>query len=192
MALILFLIFIVVPIAEVAVFIEAGRLIGVLPTIAITIGTAIAGSILMRMQGFATLNRFAQALERGEMPVTPVIDGMGILVAGLLLITPGLLTDAIGFLLFIPPFRRALARWLFNKALKSGGIHIRTFGQRPSGRASSGASPPHGPTFRKADDVIDADFETIDPDDRSKAEPPKPEEDAGHRRNGSPWRLRRE
>ena len=68
MALILFLIFIVVPIAEVAVFIEAGRLIGVLPTIAITIGTAIAGSILMRLQGFSALNRFAQALEKARCP----------------------------------------------------------------------------------------------------------------------------
>src|SRR5262245_56211775 len=127
MPLILFLIFIVVPIAEVAVFIEAGRLIGVVPTILLTIGTAIAGSLLMRIQGFTVLHRLTQSLEKGEMPVTPVIDGIGILAAGILLMTPGLLTDIIGFMLFIPPLRRGLAKWLFRRAIQSGTVHIRTY-----------------------------------------------------------------
>ena len=83
------------------------------------------------------------------MPVTPVIDGMGILAAGLLLITPGLLTHAIGFLLFIPPIRRALAKWLFNKALSSGRVHIRTFGQTSTGQPRSEPPRPRGGAFAR-------------------------------------------
>ncbi len=194
MPFILFLIFILVPIAEVAVFIEAGHLIGVLPTIAITIGTAIAGSFLMRVQGFATLTRFAQALEKGEMPVTPVIDGIGILAAGLLLLTPGLLTDTLGFLLFIPPIRRGLAKWLFNRARRSSRIYMRTFGGMGAGQPGPEPSARPGPGFRKADDVVDAEFETIDPDeDRGDAERLEPEEKdrEGRPRGDSPWRRRR-
>jgi UPF0716 protein FxsA len=200
MPLILFLIFIILPIAEIAVFIEAGRLIGVLPTIALTIGTAIAGSVLMRMQGFTALTRFVQSLGRGEMPVTPVIDGVGILMAGLLLLTPGFVTDLMGFLLFIPPIRRTLARWLINKAIARGRVHIRTFGNFGSFGQAPPEPPPSGPSsprggggggggFRKADDVVDADFETIDPDEGGKGEPLRPEE-TNARRTNSPWKQR--
>jgi UPF0716 protein FxsA len=186
MPLVLFLIFIVVPIAEVAVFIEAGHLIGVLPTILITIGTAIAGSVLMRIQGFTALTRLTQSLERGEMPVTPVIDGIGILTAGLLLLTPGLITDTMGFLLFVPPIRRGLAKWLFRKATQSGNVHIRTFGRGAGGPARPGPEPGKRPSFVKSDDVIDAEFETIDADER------KPGADDGEingkQNRNSPWR----
>ena len=186
MALVLFLIFIVVPIAEIAVFIEAGRLIGLVPTIAITIGTAIAGSFLMRIQGFATLNRFAQSLEKGEMPLTPVIDGIGILAAGLLLLTPGLLTDTIGFLLFVPHIRRGLARWAFQKALRSGHVHIRTMGRGDAGGPPPGFRPRGGGTFKKSDNVVDAEFETVDPSENGGGSHAAPAD--GKRNGNSPWR----
>lgn len=175
MQILLFLTFIVVPILEIALFIKAGQIIGLMPTIVITIGTAIAGSFLMRVQGFATLNRFSQAAERGEMPVTPVIDGIGILAAGLLLLTPGLFTDAIGLLLFVPAVRRGLAKWVFGQALRKGHVHVRTYSQ--NGR------PRHQDTsFKRSDDVIDADFETIDPvENRDEAEP-------SNDGKNSPWR----
>ncbi len=200
MQIFLFLIFIAVPIIEIALFIQAGEIIGIVPTILITIGTAIAGSFLMRVQGFAALNRFTQAVEQGEMPVTPVIDGIGILSAGLLLLTPGLFTDTIGLLLFVPPIRRGLARWAFSRALESGRVHIRTFGGAGGSGPPPGGPPPQGPQgpqgagsgFTRSPDVVDAEFETIDPDegeedatplDRDKAAGPK-------RRGGSPWRKR--
>jgi UPF0716 protein FxsA len=191
MQIVLFLIFIVVPIAEIALFIQAGQLIGLWPTIAITIGTAIAGSFLMRVQGFATLNRFSQAVQRGEVPVTPVIDGIGIFAAGLLLLTPGLLTDTIGLLLFVPPFRRALAKWAFGRALESGRVHVRTHGASSSGGTKPQGQPGGGKGFRKSDDVIDADFETIDPQDNGDgAEPLDRDKNdrARSRKKDSPWR----
>ena len=191
MLLVLFLIFIVLPIAEVAAFIEAGRLIGVLPTILITIGSAIAGSLLMRIQGVATVNRLMLSLEKGEMPVTPVVDGMGIMAAGLLLLTPGLISDVIGFLLFIPPIRRGLAKWLFRKALQRGTVNIRTFRRGDAGAPGPGSKPRGRPGFVKSDNIVDAEFETIDPDEGKDAKGPP---DAGDKETGgkpkrnSPWR----
>ena len=191
MRLLLFLFFLAIPIAEIALFIQAGELIGILPTIAITIGTAIAGSFLMRVQGFAALNRFAEAAGRGEMPVTPVMDGLGILTAGLLLLTPGLLTDTIGLLLFVPPVRRGLARWLFRRAVESGKVKFAGFGQpgthhRRPGHAGSAASG-----FKRPgnDNVVDAEFETISPDEAADATPlDEDQKRAAKDRKDTPWR----
>jgi UPF0716 protein FxsA len=186
MLLVLSLIFIVLPIAEVAAFIEAGRLIGVLPTILLTIGSAIAGSLLMRIQGVATVNRVMLSLEKGEMPVTPVVDGMGIMAAGLLLLTPGLISDVIGFLLFIPPIRRGLAKWLFLKALQGGTVNIRTFRRGDAGAPGPGSKPRGRPTFVKSDHIVDAEFETIDPAEGKGASDDKETGDKPKR--NSPWR----
>ncbi len=194
MQLFLLLFFIAVPVAEIALFIQAGQLIGTLPTIAITVATAIAGSFLMRVQGFAALKSFGDAVDRGEMPLTPVIDGIGILSAGLLLLTPGLLTDTIGLLLFVPPIRRSLARWAFSRAAQSGTVSYSVFGQ--SGQ-SGGTKPNAGAAgpdrFRKPgnDNVVDAEFETIHPGSRSeKGEPLEPDETEGRPRSrkDTPWR----
>jgi UPF0716 protein FxsA len=189
MQIYLFLLFIAVPIIEIALFIQAGQLIGVLPTIALTIGTAIAGSFLMRVQGFKALNRFTEAAAKGEMPVTPVIDGIGILMAGVLLLTPGLLTDALGLLLFIPPVRRGVMRWVFRNALQGGRVHVRTYGtgetRRPTRGAGPGQAPGSKPGFRKSDNVIDAEFETIKPGDAGSG-PAGPDA----RKKPSPWRRR--
>jgi UPF0716 protein FxsA len=163
MQILLFLIFLAVPVIEIALFIEAGRIIGIVPTIAITIATAIAGSFLMRVQGFATLSRFSQALEKGEMPVTPVIDGIGILCAGLLLLTPGLFTDVLGLLLFVPPIRRGIAKWLFAKAIKSGNVHFRAYRQGQGPKAQSRQPPPRSSDFKRSSNVVDAEFETVEP-----------------------------
>lgn len=195
MQFILFLIFIAVPIAEVAIFIQAGGLIGLVPTILITIGTAIAGSFLMRMQGFAALNRFGEAANRGEMPITPVVDGIGILSAGLLLLTPGLLTDAIGLLLFVPPIRRGLAQWVFRKTLKSGQVRYARFRQST---AAGPQSPPHQTAGNQNsynhpdnDNVVDADFETVAPHQASDDVTPLDADDEaarGEGRKDTPWR----
>ncbi len=188
MQILLFLVFIGVPIAEIALFIEAAKLIGVVPTILLTIGTAFAGTALMRMQGFATLNRITESLQKGDMPVAPVLDGMGIFVAGILLLTPGLLTDAIGFLLFIPPVRRRLGRWIFSKLARSGAYRFSTYRGPPP--RSPGPGKPANDGFTRSDDVVDAEFETIDPDaaDPNSLEA-KPLDRKGADRK-SPWRRR--
>ena len=90
----LFLIFLGVPIIEIALFIKVGGAIGLLPTLAIVILTAIAGTALMRRQGLKALDQLRASLEQGGDPVGPIAHGALILVAGVLLLTPGFFTDA--------------------------------------------------------------------------------------------------
>lgn len=187
MQILLFLLFIGVPIAEITLFIEAGRLIGVIPTILLTIGTAVAGTILMRAQGLATLNRIAESVEKGETPVAQVMDGMGIFLAGILLLTPGFLTDAIGLLLFIPPIRRGIGRWIFRKLARDGQVRFSTYGASSPGKPQGGRPVAGG--FKKADDIVDAEFETIDPDKNDpKATPAERLDGKGRTDRKSPWR----
>lgn len=167
MPLLLFIFFVVLPIAEIAVFIEAGRAIGYPAAIILTLGTAFLGSFLMRSQGVATLNRFVQSAERGELPIEPVIDGMGILTAGVLLATPGFLTDFMGLLLFVPRLRRAFVKAMFMRFIRGAHVHFRVYREEHG----TGSGPARGPSrpktqdgkLHKSDNVVDAEFETIDP-----------------------------
>ena len=187
MQILLFLLLLAIPIAEIALFIEAGRLIGVVPTILLTFGTAVAGSFLVRVQGLATLNRVAQSVEKGEMPVGPVIDGMGIFVAGILLLTPGFLSDALGLLLFVPPIRRGVGKWVLGKLARSGQVRFATYGASAPAEPKGGRpTPAGGGGFKKADDVVDAEFETIDPGE--KAPPAERLDGKGRADRKSPWR----
>ena len=110
-----FLIFIVVPIAEIAVFIQVGRHIGVLPTLLLIVANAVVGLALVRWQGFATLRRAQESLARGVLPARELMDGLLILAAGLLLLTPGLVTDAVGWLLLLPPTRAVIRATLLRR-----------------------------------------------------------------------------
>ncbi|MEJ2123527.1 MAG: FxsA family protein [Alphaproteobacteria bacterium] len=175
MSLFLFIVFIILPIAEIAVFIKASQIISIPAVIGLTLATAFTGSFLMRMQGFATLNRFMQSVEKGETPVIPILDGMGILVAGVLLLTPGLLTDTIGLLLFVPAVRRWLGRYVFQRLLSSGKMHFHYNSGaewadfRDTSRPKPGTSGwPKDTGPQRSDNVVDAEFETINPDDDDK------------------------
>ena len=110
MPLLLILIFVGVPILEIAVFIQAGSLFGLWPTLGAVVITAVVGAALLRAQGLATLGRARQQLDRGEIPIAEVVTGVCLLIGGALLLTPGFVTDAAGFLLLIPPVRRILAQ----------------------------------------------------------------------------------
>lgn len=99
------LMLLVVPIAEITVFILVGNLIGLWPTIGLVIGSAIIGTLLLRRQGLSTLMRIQAETQAGRMPGRELVHGVMILVAGVLLLTPGLITDAIGYLLFVPAIR---------------------------------------------------------------------------------------
>jgi UPF0716 protein FxsA len=112
MLLPLVLLFIVVPIAELAVVIQVGQAIGVWWTIALLIADAILGSILMRQQGRAAWQRFNEALQVGRVPAREVLDGALIVFGGLLLLTPGFITDILGLLLLIPPSRAVVRKVL--------------------------------------------------------------------------------
>lgn len=135
MLALLVVLFIAVPILELAVIIQVGQEIGVLPTIAILIADSILGSVLMRSQGRAAWRRFNEALAAGRPPAREVLDGVLVIFGGALLLTPGFLTDVLGLLLLIPP-TRALFRGVLVRRLGSR-LVVSTAGrfQRPaSGR----------------------------------------------------------
>lgn len=100
------LLFVTVPLAELALLVWVGRRMGLVPTVALVVATGLAGAALARWQGLATLARFRAALDAGRLPHGELVDGTLILVAGAVLLTPGLLTDVAGFLLLVPPVRR--------------------------------------------------------------------------------------
>lgn len=106
-----FLIF-VLPILEIAAFVVVGSHIGVLATVALVVATSVMGAALLRIQGLGTLARIRAQVDRGTVPDRELAHGAMILVAGLLLLMPGFLTDAVGLLLFVPPVRDAAWRLL--------------------------------------------------------------------------------
>lgn len=105
----LFLLFAIVPFIELYLLVQVGTVIGAAPTILLVIFTAAAGAWLARTQGLGVMARVQNDLAQGIMPGQALLDGFCILLAGLLLLTPGFLTDAIGLLLLLPPFRLLLA-----------------------------------------------------------------------------------
>jgi len=112
--LLFLLLFVSVPLVELFFLIQVGSEIGALPTIGLTILTAVLGASLVRIQGFGVLLRVREAADRGEVPALELLNGALILLAGLLLLLPGFVTDAVGFLLLVPPLRRRLiARFLY-------------------------------------------------------------------------------
>ena len=113
--LLLVVVFIVVPIAELALIIQVGQQIGVLWTIAILVADSILGSLLMRSQGRAAWRRFNATLQSGRPPAREVLDGVLVIFGGALLLTPGFLTDILGLLLLIPPTRAVVRRILVHR-----------------------------------------------------------------------------
>jgi UPF0716 protein FxsA len=139
--------FIGVPILEIAVFIEVGGRIGLGPTMAVVVATALAGAALLRHQGLATLNRARQSLAESRMPIAEVFDGLCLIFAGGLLLTPGFVTDSVGLLLFVPGLR-AVLRALISRRLvaqprpPNGGPVIEGEFQRVEEEEVQGGDPP--------------------------------------------------
>ena len=98
-------IFLIVPIIEIYLLIQVGQVIGAGWTIFLVVFTAVVGVGLLRIQGLSTLNRAQQKLQQNELPAREILEGMGLVIAGALLLTPGFFTDTIGFLLLFPPMR---------------------------------------------------------------------------------------
>lgn len=144
----LFLLFVGIPIIEIALFIKVGGIIGLWPTLLIVVITAVAGSVLMRRQGLQALARLQENLRTGKDPVTPIAHGAMILVSGILLLTPGFFTDSLGIALLIPPVREWLIRW------GAGRIKVQnvSFSSQQTTRTTN-------------DSTIEADYEILDEDD---------------------------
>lgn len=108
----LLILFIAIPIIEIAILVKIGTLLGFWPTMLIVIATGIVGATLARIQGFLVLTRIRIELQMGRMPAEELIDGLLILIGGIFLLTPGLLTDLIGFLMLIQWSRKLFKKWL--------------------------------------------------------------------------------
>ena len=136
----LFLLFIVVPIAEIYVIIQVGQAIGVLWTILLLIADSIIGARLLSWQGRRVWQRFQEALAAGRMPHREVMDGVLIIVGGAFLLAPGFITDALGLVLLIPP-TRALVRRLLARTIITRRFRVARVGTWPPG----GPPPPEPP-----------------------------------------------
>lgn len=144
----LLLLFIVVPLIEIALFIEVGGWLGLWPTLAIVVVTAIAGATLLRAQGVAAFEELRRRLERGEDPGPALAHGALLLAAGLLLLTPGFFTDALGLALLVPRVRAAVIRWALRRLVT---VEIRR-------RATDAPRAARG-------EIIEGEFEVVDTDE---------------------------
>ncbi len=117
---ILLLLFIAVPIIEIGLFIQVGGFLGLWPTIALVLITAFVGASLVRSQGLQTLMSVQSRLQQGEMPAQQILEGVMLAVAGVLLLTPGFMTDAMGMLVLLPAPRAIIAKKLMSKMVVSG------------------------------------------------------------------------
>ena len=143
--MILFLAFLVVPLIEIALFIQIGGAIGLWPTLGIVVGTAFLGTWLVRNQGRMAMGQLRSSFERLDNPAEPLAHGAMILVAGALLLTPGFFTDLVGFALLMPPIRVAAFRYLKSR------VQVQSF--------DMGTRPPANR------DIIDGDYEEVRPRD---------------------------
>ena len=154
----LVVLFIAVPIVELAVIIQVGQAIGLLPTLAILVADSILGSVLMRSQGRAAWRRFNEALAAGRPPAREVLDGVLVIFGGALLLTPGFVTDLAGLALLLAPTRAVIR-----------GMLVRRLGSRlvvsAAGRFGGGRVPPVRPHPSRAWDVEGTATE-VDPDRR--------------------------
>jgi UPF0716 protein FxsA len=177
MPLLLLLLFLAVPVAELYVIIQIGQAIGVLPTLALLIVDAFVGAALARSQGRAAWERFNRALAEGRVPARETADGAMIILGGALLLTPGFITDAVGLLLLLPPTRALIRRGLGRLARR-----------RVSATWTIGGWPPRGPeapggpggTRRPPSYGRSYDYEGT----AREVDEPAPELDEGERRGG--------
>ena len=111
----LFILFTFVPIIELAILIEIGSRVGTFHTIMLIITTGIVGALLAQSQGLAVIRKIQEELSFGRPPAGELVDGLFVLVGGLLLVTPGIITDIVGFALLLPITRNIIKQWLIRK-----------------------------------------------------------------------------
>jgi UPF0716 protein FxsA len=145
----LLLLFIVLPVAEIYVIVKVGEAIGILPTLALLIVDGFIGAALARSQGAAAWRRFNEAIAAGRAPTREVLDGAMVIVGGAFLLAPGFITDVIGLLLLLPP-TRALLRGLVTRTARRRMIfRVGTVGGPGPGppRPPGGHQPPPGRAY---------------------------------------------
>lgn len=171
MALLLLIIFIAVPVIEIGLFIQVGGAIGVLATLAVVVVTAVIGTYLLRLQGLNIVMKVQSQLQNGQMPVQDLIHGAFIVVAGLLLLTPGFFTDFIGFSLFIPQVRLLFAHFIgrqFKQArTHKAGASFEFHSQHTQEFNRANVDDIEG-EFSVVEEIIEIDAEQTEPKDKNQ------------------------
>jgi len=149
--------FFMIPLIEIFALINVGQVIGAWWTIAAVVGTAVLGAFLIRAQGISTLSRAQSQMAEGKLPAVEMFEGLFLFIAGALLMTPGFVTDAIGFICLIPPFRRMLIRAGIQRGM------IKTMGgvAGAGGYAGSG----NDGTADHSGRTLESDYRRVDPTD---------------------------
>lgn len=161
------LLFVVVPLVELALLFQVGELMGLGATVGLVLVTGVLGAALARQQGAAVLRKLNEAAQSGQGIGSTLAEGAMVLVAGVLLLTPGVLTDVVGMLLLVPPLRRQVAPWVVQRlvargAVRVGGLGGAPFGQGvpPFGQGAPFGQGPFGPP--PSDEVKDIPVEVRD------------------------------
>ena len=160
------LLFLLLPAIEFMLFIQVEKLIDFWPTVGLILVTGIVGGYLARREGASTWKKMNARLQQGGLPGNEIVDGVIILVAGALLVTPGVLTDVVGFLGLVPPTRRLIRRFLikrFKGKLETGSMNVQYgvgFGSGGFGGGDFGGSPMSGPDPERPDGFDPDDSET--------------------------------
>lgn len=159
----IFLALILVPLIEIGLFIEVGGWLGLWPTLAVVVLTALAGTLLLRAQGLATVGELRRRVDSGEDPSGPLAHGALILAAGLLLLTPGFFTDGLALSLLVPPVRAAVIRLLARHAVTM--VARGRAGRGPAGGPGhgQGRGPGHRPGRGSAPHTVEGDYEVVEP-----------------------------
>lgn len=169
--LVLLVVFIVFPLLEIALLVKLGGVLGFWPSLGLVIAAAIAGTTILQRQGFAVLQRSQEAIAEGHPPIEPVLDGLFLLIAGMLLITPGLITDFFGLLLLVPPVRMAIAKWALRRVLSgatvTGGVathqsETKRRGSENENRSGAGRSGARRPAAHSEPPIIEGEFERVE------------------------------
>lgn len=152
---ILLIAFIAVPVIEIGLFIQVGGFLGLWPTIALVLITAFVGASLVRSQGLHTLMTVQQRMQQGELPAQQIVEGVLLAVAGVLLFTPGFMTDAMGMVALLPAPRALLAKYLMSKvsvSTMSSGFQSGHFEREPPRSSHHSGQTFDGEFERKDDD----------------------------------------
>jgi UPF0716 protein FxsA len=126
----LLLLFTLIPLLEIYLLVKIGSAIGAIATVALVAGTGLAGALLARKEGFVIWLRIQYEMQQGRFPARDLLDGLLLLVAGVTLITPGVITDLIGFLILVPVTRIPIRQWLqgkLDRMMRSGSVGLRGF-----------------------------------------------------------------
>lgn len=170
---ILLVLFTVVPLVELYLLIWLGGLMGFWPTVGLVLLTGVIGATLAKLEGLRVLGQWQSALAEGRVPEAGVLDGLLVLVGGIFLVTPGVLTDLVGFSLLLPPTRKLVAGFLRKRVeagIQKGSVHVHMSG--------FGAAPPFGgfdPRPSRGSSVIDVEGRDVTEEPGSRRELPKPD-----------------